>query len=324
MLTLENYIQQAPEIKTEINWHEVNNKRYVTLKKNFQIELLKRAIMNAGSQTKLIKFLRKSESQIRRYKKGEFNPTVDTLKRLAEIAKISFEDISKNIVCLGGITNPKLPFCMNNIYGIKIRAKILSDGFNTTNLNYNAGYRAGELESHKNLMLSFKKQIGDFHGEYGVTKPYRNAYSTQFPPVFGDILELSGVPRGWKSIKDPFIPKDILLSVTSLQVAYLCEAFTDEGCIEFSNGYRVVSLNRNIVLGNVNKFKNYTRGLPSEKSVSFKKLPGEFQNKIKGNIPKLILGEYLLLKKLDIDCKLKPKWIRINIYFSKLEDIDFK
>jgi hypothetical protein len=161
-------------------------------------------------------------------------------------------------------------------------------------------------------VLSFKKRIGNLQGEYGIPKPYKNAYSTQFPPVFGDVLELSSVPRGWKSVKNPFIPRDIICGSRLGKLIYLREAFTDEGCIELSKGYRVVSLCRNISVGTVDEFSEFVKDISQGKIIPFKKLPEEFQNKLKNKHPKLILGEFLLLKELGIDCRLRPKWIRIN------------
>jgi transcriptional regulator with XRE-family HTH domain len=310
MITLEKYIKQSPEVKNKIDWYEVDDQRYVVLKKNFQLKLLRKAIRNIGSQSKLAKFLKKSESQIRNYKKGKSRRlTVGTLKRLAEIAKISYKKIRENIVCLGGIVNPKLPFNMGSIEGIKIRAKFLSDGYNVSNPNFNVGYVEGNKEASLNLLSSIQKLIGYLKGEYGQPKKVGNAFKITLPPVFGDILKLSGVPRGRRGVINPTIPKDILQGNVSNQITYLREVFTDEGCVEFSNKYRVISLNRNVIVCN---YLKKGLNLPQGKIIPFKKLPGDLQRKLKTHLPKLILGEYLLLKKLGIKCKLEPKWVRVN------------
>ena len=71
-------------------------------------------------------------------------------------------------------------------------------------------------------------------------------------------------------------------------------------------------MTRNTVFENSNQFLDILINYPKEKAVPFKKLPNNFQLKLKKYPPNLIVGEYLLLSKFRIKANLKPKWVRIN------------
>ncbi len=294
--TLNDYINECPEVKTTIHWYNLYGGHYIDLDKDFQKKLFGKAIRKAGNYSELGRTLNICRKTISSCSKGTSSTQIKIIFKIANYVNHRLEDINNKIMQISGL-KPKLPFQINNKDGAEIRAAFLSDGHIDKHQTSPAQYCAGEKELHERLIRLCQEIFGKFE-----TKTYFNngSYITKFPAVIGKALELSGVPRGDKRLANPYLPKDILLGDEEIKTSYLRRIFDDEGDVCFDkHGKRAVRVTRSTNIGNLNI------DIPSERWIRF-----QLPNYIRQN---LLFGEQLLLLKLGIDAKLYSE----GVYKSK-------
>jgi len=205
------------------------------------------------------------------------------LRKIMVYLGLPLETASDKITKIGKLT-PHFPFNLHSVEGAEIRAAFLSDGHIDKGTAKHARYHACERKLHLRLINLCKTVFGAF--ETRTTKA-GNYYNTHFPAAVAFALSLCGVPAGNKGRANPFLPKDILLGSEKIQSAYLRRVFDDEGDVCFENkSKRAVRLSRSYAL-------SIKLPLLKGKWLSCKKFPPS----------NLIVGEYLLLKKM-IPCKI--------------------
>lgn len=305
----EEYIHSCPNTKTLINWYDLYGGHYVTLEKDFQIKLLQEAVTKVGDFSALGRKINVSRKTISSCSKGLRNPTIMTLKKVADYLDYSLEEISNKIITVGKSSNfrPKFPFNLHTSEGAEIRAAFLSDGHVDKNPIKPLQYCAYEVELHERLIKICKDVFGEFE-----TKTFfgHKTYVTRFPAAIGMALELSGVPRGDKGKVNPYLPKDILLGNKEMQAAYLRRVFDDEAYMRFDLKYnkRAIRLVRSTDI----------TGKVDEPNIAEKWMRiGSFSKTVKHN---LLEGESLLLSNF----KINAKTVFDGIYKSKKSNITAK
>lgn len=294
------YLNESPETKTVFNWYDSRNFRGVKLDFEIQKKIF-RLLLSKLELKKSEKINGISKYRIKDYIKTSRSIPVRILKKAMNTLEIPLISIESKIVELSGIKNPKLPFNLNTPEGAEIRLAFLSDGHNPKDATKNLKYQAGEIESHKNLTELANKLFGEL--DIRIHKEKENKYQSYFPCVIGDVIEPAGVPRGNKTLINPYMPKDIFMS-RELLVHALRRSFTDEGsCYSRRNHY--IRLERNV---------DITRELKRSKLSNFAK---NHISKSKVNMSKyanhLITGEYLGLRGLGIYCRLNAVKLRKNM-----------
>lgn len=286
----DEYLELAKPVKTLINWYDLYQGHSVNLNKEFQKRIFESAVNKAGNFSELGRKLKINRKVISNILKNKYNPKIKTLIKVADYVDYPLEFINKEIVEVVGL-KPKFPFILNNKEGAEIRAAFLSDGHVDKNPTYPSQYCAFEKELHERLINLCKIIFGEFN-----TKTYfgNKSYVTRFPSVIGDALELSGIPRGNKTLKNCYIPKDILVGNREIQTSYLRRVFDDEGDVCFDKyGKRAVRITRSAGIDNLSVDivpEKWTRS----------SLPKDIKNN-------LLFGEQLLLLKLGIDARLYPE-----------------
>jgi hypothetical protein len=200
------------------------------------------------------------------------------------------------IIEIGALKKPLLPFNLKSPEGAEIIAAFFSDGHIPKISFKNPMYCAGEKELHARLISSCKKIFGEFNGRI---RAGHNALQTRFPIPIGTALERAGVPRGDKRLINPFLPKYILTGNNRLKSAYLKRAFDDEGDIHISKIKRAVRLTRSADARASHQSEKIT---PQRWTYGFSNTP----------INNLIMGEYLLLRKMGIDARLYPEGLYLS------------
>ncbi len=297
------YGEECPEVKTVVHWYDLYEGHTVQVEPTFFTTLLESSIQKAETMSALGSCLGISRKTVSALYHRKVNPSIKTLKKLAQYANYSINDVENKIIRVANL-KPNLPFKLNNSEGAEIRAAFISDGHIDKQPFRSAQYCALEKELHKRLIVLCKNVFGEF-----MTKTRFNSKShiTRFPPPIGNALEQSGIPRGKKLFHNFYLPKDILESTVSIQSAYLRRAFDDEGDVCFDkHGKRAVRLTRSVDIGKLGI------DILPERWVRYKLSP-----EIRHN---LIKGEQLLLLKLGIDARLYPE----GIYLSKNNNLTAK
>ncbi|MFA6461305.1 MAG: hypothetical protein WCV90_03490 [Candidatus Woesearchaeota archaeon] len=299
------YLHECNKVKTIVHWYDLYDKHYLKLEKAFQKELFQSAVKKAGGFSELGRKLNIGRKTISGCSKSLRNPQIVTLKRVVEYLNIPPQEINSKIISLGKYREfkPMFPFNLHNCEGAEIRAAFLSDGHIDKNPIKPPQYCAYEKELHERLIRLCQKVFGNFETK---TCPGHKTYVTRFPAAIGDALELGGVPRGDKRIKNCFLPKDILLADKDIQRSYIRRAFDDEGDVSVKK--RTIRITRSVRMNE----KIETESIPLGVWTSYN---------LKNNaISNLLFGEYLLLSKLGINSKIYSE----GIYKNKKGEITAK
>ena len=299
----QEYLNLAKPTKTTIHWYDLYEGHYLKLEPYFQKQLFNQAVEKAGDYSKLGRKLNIGRKTISGCYNLQINPQIKVLKKVAEYLNYHLEDINNKIIKVAGLI-PNFPFNLDNQKGAEIIAAFISDGHVDKNPTALSQYCAYEKELHTRLINLCNDIFGDFK-----TKTYFNSRShiTKFPSPIGDSLDLVGIPRGNKTLKNFYLPRYILLGDKDIQTSYLRRVFDDEGDVCFDNcGKRAVRMTRSLNIGDLDI------NLPSEKWTRYK-LPTNIQHN-------LIMGEQILLLNLGIDAKLYPE----GVYKSKNGNITAK
>ncbi len=284
--TFKEYVKSSPKTKTLISWYDLYEGHHVTLKEEFQKKLFQEAVKKAGDFSSLGRKISLGRKTISGCSKQLRNPTIKTLKKVAEYLNYSLEEINNKIITVGKSSNfePIFPFNLHTSEGAEIRAAFLSDGHVDKNPVKPLQYCAYEIELHERLIKICKETFGEFE-----TKTFfgHKTYVTRFPAAISTALVLSGVPRGDKGKLNPYLPRDILLGDREMQAAYLRRAFDDEAHMRFDLKHkkRTIRLVRSTdITGKVGEPKI------SEQWIRIRNLP----KNVKHN---LLEGENILLSK---------------------------
>lgn len=304
---IDNYIRYCPAIKTLIHWYNLPTFRKIKIEFESQKEIFSQ-LLNKFSREYLEKFIKKSLSQLKDYTKRSRNITIRTLKNALKILGLLLDSISPRIIEISGIKNPKLPFNLSTPEGAEVRMAFLSDGHNPLNPKKNLKYQAGEIESHKRIIKLCKDLFGEF--SLRTEKEGKNKYQSYFPCVIGDILELSGVIRGSKIKKNPYLPKDILRGDDNIKKFAIRRSFTDEGSCRVASCALYLSRNIDISSSFPDKLKS---AFPKEKCIHINSLPKNLIKLLKNKMCNLLKGELLILKSFGITpVSFRPVKFRIN------------
>lgn len=288
-----DYIDRSPKVKTTIRWWDLYKGHYIKLEPNLQKQIFKKAVKKAGGHfTKLERKLKTSRRTIAECSKGNRDPRISTLLKVANFTNFPLDEIEKNIIQLSKSKfKPKLPFKLNSPEGAEIRAAFLSDGHLPKSSIKPAGYFAAELALHEILIKLCKNIFGDFN-----TRTYfdKETYVTKFPAAIGSALELAGVARGDKRRVKILVPRDILAGSEEIQAAYLRRVFDDEGDVCFDkHGKRAIRITRSTDITSENLIFD-----------SLKPEKWTITKNINTPLNTLLLGEQLLLCKLGIDARI--------------------
>lgn len=291
--SFKEYLDKSPDIKTVINWYDLYDGHYVTLKRNFQKKLFSWAIKRAGSYSELARLVGVKRKTISGCSRSLLRPKIETIKKVASFVNYAFDKIANEIIAISNL-KPKFPFNLHTKEGAEIRAAFLSDGHIDKNPVKCPQYCPIEKESHTRILHLCRAVFGEFKAK---TKWGHKSYVTRFPAVIGTALHLSGVPRGDKRSANCFLPKDICAD-KALCGSYLRRAFDDEGDINFNR--RSIRLTRSIY---IDQGKIYPDTIDERKWFP-SKLP---------NLNNLLMGKHLLLQELGI----KSKIVSAGIYRAK-------
>lgn len=287
------YVNKSPKLKTAVHWWDLYLGHYIKIEPSLQRQIFNRAIKKAGGHFScLARKLKISRRTIAECSKGNRNPQISTLLKIANFINYPLSKIEKNIIQLSKSKfKPRLPFKLNTLEGAEIRAAFLSDGHLPSSPTQCPMYSAYEKELHWKLIETAHKLFGVFPCE---VKKGNKTHQTRLPAVVGRALELSGIPRGDKRLVNCYVPRDILLGNKNVQIAYLRRVFDDEGDVCFDiYGKRAVRITRSTDI--TNEDLNF-RSLRPQKWISV--------NKPSTPINTLLSGEQLLLQKLGIDARM--------------------
>lgn len=268
-----SYIKTCKNTKTTIHFWDLYGGHTIEINHDLQKQLFQNAVERAcGEVTSLGRIISEDRHAISKCLKLKRRPSLSMLIKLSKYTDFPLFEVEKNIINIGkSYFHPKLPFKLHNTEGAEIRAAFLSDGHLPRHPTISPVYCAFEEELHLRLIDLYKRIFGDSNIE---PRKGHKSLQTRFPAPIGTALELSGVPRGDKRIDNPTVPKDILLGSKNIQSSYLRRVFDDEGDVCFDKyGKRAVRI---------------TRATNSDKN----------------EIPRLLLGEYFLLKQFGIDARL--------------------
>jgi len=283
-MDFETYVRLSPFNKTLVNWWDLWPNFRLKLKDSFKRQLLEVAWAKAGGKfTYLSNDIGIERRTLSNYLKDGRGITLQNLRKIMHYISFPLESANDKIVRIGKLC-PRFPFKLHSVEGAEIRAAFLSDGHVDKNPVKVCRYHACEHELHTRLVGLCKTVFGKFEAK---TKPDGNTLKTYFPAVIGFSLSICGVPAGNKGRANPCLPKDIMLGSEAIQCAYLRRVFDDEGDVCFENkSKRAVRVTRSYFYsGNLPISKGkwiYCKGFPSGR---------------------LILGEYLLMKKI-LACKI--------------------
>lgn len=310
-ISKEEYYKNCPIIQTEINWYDLPCNKLLQLNKNFQKNFMsfwekipygykKQKAYSIGLSTAQINCLFRLAS----------NFTVYSLKKIADLQGIQYNDITKHIKNFGRrrvIKHPTFPFAMSSHEGVALRSIISSEGHISNQIGRSVMVRVPEIPMLRKVIKSSQNLFGNFSAEIKKTDK-KKTHEIYLPGEIGDVLVMSGLTRGRKSTKNPFIPRDIMNSTLDKKRTYLQWSFAGE--MECSHG--VIKLTRNV---NVSNFlpEEYKRSLTL--GANFKKrLPIEILDELVKHPPWLLVGESLLLQDFGIYRKpyLRSLWKHKN------------
>ncbi len=310
-ITKKEYCKRCPSIKTEINWYDLPSNKLIQLDNGFQKKIMNNwKKLPYGFKKKKAKIIGLTYAQINLLSKLKSNFTVGSLKRLTDTEKISYDTLNSYISGFGRrrvIYSPKFPFRMSSHEGIGFRSIINSEGHISKQIGRSVMVRVPERQMLKDVITFSKTIFGDFSVEIKKTKD-KNTYEVFLPGEIGDILVISGLTRGRKSLKNPFVPIDVMNGSLDKKRTYLQWSFAGE--MECSN--KIIKLTRNV---NVSHLLSdvYKRNLKF--GANFKNnMPADILKNLSNHPPWLLIGEALLLEDFGINRKpyLRSLWKHKN------------
>lgn len=307
----------------------------IRIEKNFMEKLLSEILSYPEYHYKIAKLMNIDESIVNDIRRNpEKKIEINTIKKIVEFLKKigkgdKLKDVEPHIIWIGphtgrGVTNPKLPFIVNSSDFVKILSASFGDG-TITNISYSTPkkYKLGVLEYtnedpvlQERLIISALRVFGGNKEEY-VVRYNNHGTSIHFPSIIRDALLIAGGLRGKKSVHNPSIPSWIMNSLDkNIWITWLKQTLDDEGSVRFRDNY-----NHEIF---VTRVMDMTRGFPRKlkpgAKIPFKRLPEREQQIILKNPVRLLSDEFKLLKRLEIESRLKPQ----EIYVTKKGRIKVK
>src|SRR3989344_8760935 len=294
------YIKECPKIKTVIHWYDLPENKVIKLNPQFQQKLLHKRYSNLtyGFKKKLAEKLSLTRYHLSLLSQLKSNFSVGSLKRIAKACHIPLRQIERKIIGFGRrrmIINPKFPFHMGSKEGVALRSIINSEGHISKQIGRSVMIRVPEIEMLKKTIKYSKMLLGSFRVSIKKTKD-KATHEIFLPGELGDILVLSGLTRGRKSINNPHVPKDITTGSMDKKKVYLQWSLASE--MECTKNSRVLKLTRYVNVSNIielsylNKIKEgciYKNGIPKIILDRLSKYP-----------PNLLIGEALMLKDFGI------------------------
>lgn len=205
-------LETLRELSPNKSWYSIGKMLYPTInpKKAFNsiVPFVKR---NRKASFKLVK---KICEFLTSYGYEEFS--LENMER--HINRIASDNPANEIV------NPKLPFNFNSPNGSRFLSAIFHDGGITKKLNpFYVNFDSNMRRLIKNSAI---KTFGDIEGRIEGKK------QLTFPKIIGEILVYGlGLPSGRKIYFDPNIPEFITKADKKIRIAFIKQAFDDEGSI---------------------------------------------------------------------------------------------
>lgn len=294
------YIKKCPKIKTLIHWYDLPKNKIVKLDKKFQKAMLMKIYLNLkyGQKKRLAQRLNLGRSYIKDLFNLKSNFSIGSLKRVCREAKVSLNDLEKHIVEFGRrrvIKNPKFPFNMSSKEGITLRSIINSEGHISKQIGRSVMIRVPEIDMLNEAIKISKKLFGKFDIEIKKTEG-KNTNEIYLPGEIGDILVISGLTRGRKSVKNPYIPKDIMLGSLDKKRTYLQWSIAGE--MECARNSKALKITRYVNVSDIIS-KKYLKKL--KRGAIFKKdISSRIISKLSKKPPNLLSGESLMFKDFGI------------------------
>jgi len=297
---ISKYIEESPNIKTIIQWYDLPENKVIKLNPKFQKKIINNIYgkLKYGEKKKLAKKLGIGRSHLRLLSNLKSNFSIGSLKKVLTKNKIPLKGIEENIIGFGRkrmINNPKFPINMGSKEGVALRSIINSEGHISKQVGRSVMVRVPEIEMLKKTIKYSKMLLGSFRVSIKKTKD-KATHEIFLPGELGDILVLSGLTRGRKSINNPHVPKDITTGSMDKKKVYLQWSLASE--MECTKNSRVLKLTRYVNVSNIielsylNKIKEgciYKNGIPKIILDRLSKYP-----------PNLLIGEALMLKDFGI------------------------
>ena len=301
MIDRNQYIKECPKIKTTIHWYDMPDIKVVKLSPNYQERIMKDLIgknSKYGLKQRLSKRLGVPRNQLNYWLRLQSNFSVGSLKKICQQSGISINEMEKHIIGFGRkrmIMNPKFPFKMSSKEGIMLRSIINSEGHISESVGRSVMVRVPEIDMLETVVKISKKLFGDFDVGIKKTKD-KNTHEVFIPGEIGDVLVMSGLTRGRKSVKNPLVPKDIMIGPLWKKRIYLQWSMCGE--MECTRNSKVLKITRNVNVSNIlgNKFVERIK-----EGATFKKdIPKKELNKLYKHPPKLLIGEKFLFEEFGI------------------------
>ena len=284
-------------MKAIVHWYNLPEQTNIKLREEARSKIMNLLEEQFGTQKEIANKLNLTTTHLRNYRKATSNFSVRSLKRIANLLKINYEDINSQIIELGRmrtkITNPSLPFNLASLEGAALISIVNSEGHIPLQIGTSMHIRVREKEMLERAISSAKKIFGEFPVEIKKTKS-KNTSEIFFPSVIADSLEIAGLVRGSKSKKNPRVP-DYIVSNNELRKIYLGWSFACEmECSHF-----VVKLTRSIDITDIVSevyINNFNYG-PIFKN----KIPKEIMKNVLKRRCNLLEDEIKMLKYLGIN-----------------------
>jgi DNA-binding Xre family transcriptional regulator len=238
--TLELWISQKKLIfPWEINWYQLKDREYLTLKRGLLKKLIELGAKKAGNLNKLKKILKVSELMVYYGAKGKTETiTVKNLRKLLSYLEIPYDKLNSKIVEIkkgkkASIKNPKFPINLLIPDTGFIIGAIVSDGClyidKGARMARRIQYSTDNIESVNVFVNSIKKIFGNVLFLQFVRK---NCIFLRIgTSIVCDALVKVGAAVGNKSQLDVEIPWIIRDGNLEMKKAYLKAVFTDEGSV---------------------------------------------------------------------------------------------
>jgi hypothetical protein len=231
--------------------------------------------------------------QIKKYKPIR----IFTLKKILKTLELSYLSFDRYIIAIGSrdcLFKIDFPLVLARKDVAILIGGFMSDGCNDKEHPFyaNTGFLGNKMiKSAQNICPNISWEI--------------RHEKIRFHPILSRILLKLGVPCGRKVIFNPITPL-FLWSNELWSKIYLTQIFDDEGhAVEPSS--RKIVLGRSVALDNLPK--DFIDNLPFKQKVYFNNLPKNIKNFIVKSPPLLLLSEYFMLKRFDINSSMRCRGI---------------
>ncbi|MBL7051454.1 MAG: hypothetical protein ISS01_00015 [Nanoarchaeota archaeon] len=321
------------------NWYHLRDNCLLKVKKEERIILLEKGIKKSGNLNLLASELGfSSPSFYNLYNHKIELISVKKLKKLLSFLDLNYNSINEKIVeirkgNIASIKNPILPFNVYSVDFAYLLGCVVSDGTIYIDKKSRNVLRLKYSSNDNESISMFEKAINNVFGEVYIQKEIINTqiYLKIGSSIISETLVAFGAHVGNKTSKNlpvPYIIEENYFLINS----YLKAIYGDEG--SFAGGekyFPYITLSRCSHLNHLfekidldNFYKNIVplmkeRQFPTGhkiKSISFPKIRRMIRRELREKIyndglPQLLIGEKILLKKLEIESRL---WIsRISL-----------